>query len=465
MAQILIIEDEVLLAKSLSRSLVDRGHDCIMAGSAEEGLSLLEKMPTDIVLLDLQLPGMTGLEAIKHIRKFDSNISVIIATAYATMASAVDAMRSGACDFLRKPLDIEEVAMAVDRAVHDARLKQTVSYYRDIDAGKADEDRLVTESPKMKSVLDIADRLIMMDLQNPSDYPPVLLLGETGTGKDLIARIIHFHGKLSSGPFIEVNCTTLPSGLEEAELFGFDKGAFTGADRTKRGLFEAASGGTIFLNEIGDLTKDAQVKLLQVIEQKCLRRVGGLRDIDLDVRVIAATNRDLKNSDNFREDLFYRLNSATIELPPLRERREDIIQLAELFLNRFGRKYGVTKRMDDSALDAILNYSWPGNVRELRQLMERVTFLHSRTEIGSADLNLPLAGKTPITFKETGSVVIEFPSDGIDIEKVEKELIVKALTTSGGNVTEAARLLRLTRETLKYRIKKFDISKEIKILG
>jgi len=465
MAQILIIEDEVLLAKSLSRSLVERGHDCIMAGSAEEGLSLLEKMPTDIVLLDLQLPGMTGLEAIKHIRKFDSNISVIIATAYATMASAVDAMRSGACDFLRKPLDIEEVAMAVDRAVTDARLKQTVSYYRELDAGKADEDRLVAESSKMKSVLDIADRLIGMDLANPSDYPPVLILGETGTGKDLLARIIHYQGKLASGPFIEVNCTTLPSGLEEAELFGFDKGAFTGADRTKRGLFEAASGGTIFLNEIGDLTKEAQVKLLQVIEQKCLRRGGGLRDIDLDVRVIAATHRDLKNSDGFREDLFYRLNSATLEVPPLRERTEDIIQLAELFLHRFGKKYGVTKRLENSALDALLKYSWPGNVRELRQLMERVTFLDSREEISKADLNLPIQGNAPVSVKGEGQVSVEFPTGGIDIEEVERELIVKALTTSGGNVTEAARLLHLTRETLKYRIKKFDISKEIKILG
>ena len=455
MAQILIIEDEVLLAKSLSRALTMRGHDCAVATTAEEGLSLLERTPTDIVLLDLQLPGMSGLDAIERIRAFDANISVIIATAYGTMATVVQSMRAGACDFLRKPLDIEEVQLAVERAVAGARLRQTVSYYHDLEAGKTDEDQLICESPGMRRVAEVVQRLADMKLQAASDYPPVLLLGETGTGKDLVARKIHFSGALSEQPFIEVNCTTLPRGLEEAELFGYEKGAFTGAERSKRGLFEAAAGGTIFLNEIGDLATEAQVKLLQVIEQKTMRRVGGLRDMAADVRIIAATNRDLKNSRYFREDLYYRLNNVTIELPPLRRRREDIIPLATHFLARFNRKYGRKKTLDEQARRALLDYQWPGNVRELRQLMERVTFLNDRTAIGVADLGLPAAGAP--TAAGNDGFWVDLSTDRLNLEEIEREIILRVLQSCAGNVSQAARKLGLGREALRYRIKKYDL--------
>ena len=464
MAQIMIVEDEVLLAKSLCRSLITKGHDCFTATTAEEGLSLLEKTSLDIVILDLQLPGMSGLEAIKHFRNFDPNISVIIATAYATMASAVEAMRSGACDFLRKPLDTEEVFLAVESAIANFRLKQTVSYYQTLEAEKTDENRLVCNSQKMKTVMSLVKKIISMDLKNASDYPPILILGETGVGKDLVARMVHFQGKLSLGPFIEVNCTTLPKGLEEAELFGYEKGAFTGAFKSKRGLFEAATGGTIFLNEIGDLTSESQMKLLQAIEMKSFRRLGGLRDVEADVRIIAATNRNLQDTDNFREDLYYRLNNITIEIPPLRERKEDIIELAELFLNRFGIKYGKSQSLDETAKAAILDYSWKGNVRELRQLMERVTFLTSAENVTIEDLGLPLTAK----YSQTSSPshhFSNFPEEGIDLEVLEKELIVKALKSCNGNVSGAARKLNLGREALRYRIKKYSIGKSIKIVG
>lgn len=465
MAQILIIEDEVLLAKSLCRSMAAEGHDCVTANSAEEGLALLEKMPIDVVLLDLQLPGMSGLDAITPIKQIDTNISVIIATAYATMASAVEAMRSGACDFLRKPLDTEEVLLSVDRAIADAKLRQTVSYYHDLEVEKTDENRLVCDSPKMKKVVEMVSRVTEIDLADPSEHPPVLIVGETGVGKDLVARKIHYHGRFGDQPFIELNCTTLPSGLEEAELFGYERGAFTGADKKKRGLFEAASGGSIFLNEIGDLSLEAQAKLLQVIEQKCLRRVGGLRDIEVNVHIIAASNRKLVDFSVFREDLYYRLNNVIIAVPPLRERTEDIPRLAEMFLAKFGRKYGATKRLSEDALSAMMKYTWPGNVRELRQMLERISFLHKDETVSVSHLNLPTNETTTIKSDSLGQISISIPEGGVDIEEVERALIIDALKSCEGNVSEAARKLRLGREALRYRIKKFDISREISIIG
>jgi len=465
MAQILIIEDEVLLAKSLARSLMGRGHECVTAASAEDGLKMLEKLPADIVLVDLQLPGMSGFEAMKKIRQRDPDTAVIVVTAFGTMASAVEAMRSGASDFLRKPLDTEELALAVERALTDARLKQAVAYYHSREAEKTGEDKLITNSPKMKKVADVIDKLLAMSLPKASEYPPVLILGDTGTGKDLIARIIHYRGELSSSPFVEVNCSSLPKGLEEAELFGHEKGAFTGAHRSKRGLFETADGGTIFLNEVGDLDPDAQVKLLQAIENKSIRHVGGLRDISVDVRVIAATNRDLTDRRAFREDLYHRLNHFEIEVPPLRERTEDIIELAEFFLDKFCRKYNVDKKMSDDARASLIDYSWPGNVRELRQLIERVIFLSTGKEINAADLNIPHVKKSIFSLSGDGKISIEFPEDGIELEVIEKEVILQALVASGGNVSEAARKLKIGREALRYRIKKHSITKLINIVG
>lgn len=457
MAQILIIEDEVLLAKSVGRAMTGYGHECVIAGSAEEGLALLEKNPADIVLLDLQLPGMSGLEAIKEIRKFDSNISVIVATAHGTMAAVVEAMRFGASDFLRKPLDMEEVSLSVKRAVDGARLRQTVSYYHDVEAGRAEEDPLVAQSAPMKKIIPTIERLTSLSLDCASDYPPVLILGETGVGKDLIARKIHFGSRLSEQPFIEVNCTTLPRGLEEAELFGYEKGAFTGADRSKRGLFEVATGGTIFLNEIGDLVLEAQAKLLQIIEQKTMRRVGGLRDIEIDLRVIAASNKDLKDPTRFREDLYYRLSNIRIELPTLRERIEDILPLAELMLRRASAKYKRSKALDQSAKDALRGYDWPGNVRELRHLMERMTFMGDGPVITASELGLISTGGSQTMKESRNPLIVEFPPEGIDLEQIEKQLIIKALDLANNNVSDAARKLRIGREALRYRINKYRL--------
>ena len=465
MAQIFIIEDEVLLAKSLSRSLTGRGHDCVTATTAEEGLRLIEQMPADIVLIDLQLPGMSGFEAMKNIRQRHPDIAVIVVTAYGTMATVVEAMRSGASDFLRKPLDTEELALAVERAVANARLKHTVSYYHNREAERTSEDELIDNSSRMKKVSEMLAKIVSMDLPRSSDYPPVLILGETGTGKNLLARYVHYKSKFSSQPFVEVNCSSLPGGLEEAELFGYEKGAFTGAHRSKRGLFEAAEGGSIFLNEIGDLNPEAQIKLLQVIENKSLRHVGGLRDVAIDVRVIAATNRNLKDRRKFRDDLYHRLNHLKIDLPPLRERKEDILPLAELFLQKFCQKYNVNKKFSEETKYAMSGYHWPGNVRELCQLIERVTFLSKGSTIGAADINLPQTPKTSVSISKESRVEISIPDEGIGLEEIEKEIILSTLRSCGGNVSEAARKLHIGREALRYRIKKYSILKMINISG
>jgi two-component system response regulator AtoC len=465
MSQVLIIEDEVLLAKSLARSLTGKGYDCVTAHKAEEGLRLLDNMSADVVLIDLQLPGMTGFEAMKKIHKQDPDVAIIVVTAYGTMASVVEAMRAGASDFLRKPIDTDELALAIERALANVRLKHTVAYYQSKEIEKTDENRLVGKSSKMKKVIDILDRLVAMELPNPSDYPPVLIVGETGTGKDLLARKIHFHGKFSAQPFVEVNCSNLPKGLEEAELFGYEKGAFTGADRLKRGLFETADGGTIFLNEIGDLNPEAQVKLLQVIERKSLRRVGGLRDINVDVRIIAASNRDLEDKSLFRDDLYHRLNNVKIEIPPLNERENDILELAELFLNEFNQKYDADKSFSNQAKQGLLNYPWPGNVRELRQLIERVSLLSTVNVIEPEDLGIGQKPELIDVAKRDGVINIDLGKEFIDLELIEKDIIVQVLRSCGGNVSEAARKLNIGREALRYRIKKFNISKLIDIIG
>lgn len=452
MAQVLIIDDELLLAKSLARSLTQRGHECSLAGTAEEGLSLLKTSPPDIVLLDLQMPGMHGLMALKQIMEFDSGMVVIITTAYGTVASAVEAMRAGASDFLRKPLDVEEVALTIDRAQSTARLRNTLSYYQQREVEQAGPDRLLGESEAIRKVEALIERLSHLNLPRAGDCPPILITGETGTGKDMTARAIHYRGKFSPQPFIDVNCPSLPRGLEEAELFGYERGAFTGAHKSKRGLFEAAEGGTIFLNELGDLPLEVQVKLLQVIERKQLRHIGGLRDIPADVRIMAATNRDLPSmvrQGTFREDLFHRLHHFSIELPPLRQRGRDVLLLADHFLSRSSRKYGLEpRRLSPEAEACLLSYDWPGNLRELDHVIDRAAVLSHNSMIEPVDLGLErLVSGRP---KSVESAL----SAHRTLDDLEREAIIQALKDAEGNVSEAARTLGIGREALRYRIQR-----------
>ena len=456
MAQILIIDDETLLARSLSRSLSQRGHECTVTATAEDGLNLIRKARPDVILLDMQLPGISGLEALKQIAEFDSSIVVIIVTAYGTVATATEAMQLGASDFLRKPLDLGEVSLTIERALTNARMRDTLSYYRSREAQLAGGDRLIGDSPPMRGVAEMIDKVARLNVLRASDAPPILITGETGTGKDLAARIIHLRSRFADQPFIDVNCPTLPRGLEEAELFGHERGAFTDARQSKRGLFEAANGGTIFLNEIGDLSIDVQVKLLQVIERKTLRHIGGLRDIPVDVRIVAATNWDLEaavREGSFREDLYHRLHHFYIQMPPLRTRGNDILLLATHFLSQSVRKYGLgIRQFTPDARAALKAYHWPGNLRELNHVIDRAVVLSSNDTVTAGDLGLvPTAESQRVSSRIDGE---EFVIHGQTLEEIERSAIDLALKKASGNVSEAARSLGVGREALRYRIKK-----------
>jgi DNA-binding NtrC family response regulator len=460
MAQILIIDDEMLLARSLARSLTQRGHDCSVAGSAEEGLPLIRTSKPDIVILDMQLPGISGLTALGKILEFDSSIVVLIVTAYGTVASAVEAMRKGASDFLRKPLDIEEVSLTIERALANVRIRDALSYYQNREVEQLGMDHLVGEGAPMRAVLDMIDRLSGIRVARVTDCAPILITGETGTGKDLAARVIHHRSKFCEYPFIDVNCPSLPRGLEEAELFGYERGAFTDAHKSKRGLFEAASGGTLFLNEIGDLSLEVQVKLLQAIERRTLRHIGGLRDIPFEVRIIAATNRDLRamiSSGTFREDLYHRLHHFYLEMPPLRDRGDDIAILAGHFLNRAIRRYGLEPReFSADALAVLRTYPWPGNLRELDHVVDRAAFLSHDTVIDPEDLGLP-ERTSPLDARRHPPVPSSMDRGGT-LDEIEREAIRAAIAASDGNVSEAARALGIGREALRYRIQKHRLN-------
>ena len=460
MARIVIIEDETILAKSIARSLMKIGHECLLAETAEEGLKLIGEKRPDLVLLDMKLPGMTGLEALHQIKAVDPDILVIIITAHSTVETAVEAMKSGAYDYLQKPLDKDELILIIDRALERDQLKHKLSYYQQKEAEQFSQLKILGECPAIQQIKTFIERISRFDPNSSADLPTVLLSGETGTGKDLVARVIHAKSPFADQPFVEINCTALPDSLIESELFGYEKGAFTDARTSKQGLFEAANGGSIFLNEVGELNLQAQAKLLKVIEQKQVRRLGSVRDRRVNVRIIAATNRDLEKAvqeGKFREDLFYRLKVITIQLPPLRERGEDILLLAEHFLKEFVRKYNSPpKSFSEAAIQAMKQYSWPGNIRELAHVIERAVLLSDHPTLSPANLGLenqyPIFHTTP-----DNQLQIEFPSTGINLEDVERQLIEKALEITRGNVTEAARKLGIGREALRYRVQKHGI--------
>ncbi len=459
MAKILVVEDEAILAKSIARSLGRAGYECSTATNAEEGLKVVEAEGPDVVLLDLRLEGMDGLQALKRIREMDPGIAIIVMTAYGSVETAVEAMKGGAFDYLSKPLDLEELKLVVAKALENVQLHRRLSYYQRREAERAKGLRIIGESRRIKAVLALVERIAKIDPRVAGDLPTVLILGETGTGKDLVARALHAWSPLADQPFVEVNCTTLPKGLMEAELFGYEKGAFTDAKVTKPGLVESADGGTLFLDEIGELSLEAQAKLLKVIEQKTVRRLGSLRERKVRVRIVAATNRDLElatKKGTFRQDLLYRLKVLTIELPPLRDREEDVILLAHHFLERFTQKYAMgPKRLSPAALARLKGYHWPGNVRELAHVIERAVLLSEQEEIEPDLLALGtnLSPQIPPGLPPREA----FPLDGLRLEEVERSLIEKALTVTRGNVSAAARHLGIGREALRYRMQKYGI--------
>jgi two-component system, NtrC family, response regulator AtoC len=442
-ASILVVDDEALVRWSLKQRLARDGHTIAEAGTAAEALD--RSSDADLVLLDFRLPDGDGLSVLRKIKERQPDTLVILMTAYSTIENAVEAIKLGAFHYINKPFNVDEVALLVDKALETGRLRREVKAFRSSTSREYSFDRIVGGSPSMAAVKELMKRVAV------SPASTVLLTGETGTGKDLAAKAIHYNSERAARPFVNITCSALPEQLLESELFGHERGAFTDARQQKRGLLETADGGTVFLDEIGEMTPGLQAKLLRFLEERTFKRVGGLQDIKVDVRVIAATNRDLEQAvkeGKFREDLFYRLQVMPIALPPLRDRRGDIPTLASYYIDLFNREFkkrvrGVTPEVQE----ALESYRWPGNVRELRNAIERAMLLIDREWLEPADFTM--RGGSPARF--------ELPPEGVNLEAVERELVVQALERAGGNQTHAAQLLGLNRDQVRYRIEKFGL--------
>ncbi len=456
---ILIIEDETTLARNLAMYLERLGDEVRIAGRAEDGLTLLETWRPDIVILDHNLPGMTGLEALSRIRAIDTDTRIIMVTGYGSTELAVEAMKAGAADFMTKPLVLSELKIVLDRLSVQGKLASTVDYYAQRDAQDSGLDKIVGESEPVRQLRHTISTLLDSESRlSDRDPPAVLIIGETGTGEELVARALHFGGPRRTEPFVEINCGAMPAQLIEAELFGYEKGAFTDARARKAGLVETAENGTVFLDEIGEAELSTQVKLLKLLEEKRMRRLGGLRELQVHARVVSATNRPLEQmvrEGSFRADLFFRLRIVEIRVPPLRERGSDITLLAEHFLQLHGQRYrkpGLVLGPD--ARQALAQYSWPGNIRELRNVMEQAVLVLEGTEVGVRHLRL--------SGLATQMHEIPINDDDLHLERMERRLIQRALEKTKQNVSAAARLLGVSRDTLRYRLERLDMRSDDK---
>jgi DNA-binding NtrC family response regulator len=454
---ILIVDDEEIHARAIARFLTRRGHACEVATSAAGGRTALGASRPDLVLLDVRLGDDDGVQILREIRQQDAGLPVIMMTAYGSVETAVNAMKAGALDYVQKPIDLEELALIVGRALGEARTREFLERLQRSQAGWTDEIVLLGQSPAMQPVHAFVERAARFEGLAAGEHPTILVLGETGTGKGLVARILHARSSLARQPFIALDCTALPRDLIEAELFGYERGAFTDAKTAKPGLLEVASGGTLFLDEIAELSLDAQGKLLRMIEEKKVRRVGGLADTRVDVRIIAATNRDLARlaaEGQFRRDLLYRLDVLTVTLPPLRERGDDIEVLANHYIAVYARKYGrPPKRLAADAAAALRTDPWIGNVRELAHVIERATLLVDGETMEARHLARG-PGVRPAAAESGGAAL---PPDAT-LEQVERQLIRDALERSSWNISLAARRLGVSREVLRYRMRKHAIT-------
>lgn len=449
---ILVVDDEVNVLESFQGILED-DYRVLTATSGEEALKKVEKENLDIVLLDIKMPGMDGTEVLRRIRKMSENVDVIMVTAVKTMRTAIEAMKLGAYDYITKPFDVDEVIVSIKRALERRCLAREVSYLRSEVAKPVKFDNIIGTSEKMREVYEIVSEMAKNDVT-------VLICGESGTGKELIARAIHFNGLRKDNPFITVDCASIPENLLESELFGHEKGAFTDATSQKLGRFELANHGTLFLDEIGNLKLDMQGKILRALQEREIQRVGGVKTIKIDVRIISATNIDLKKATKegkFREDLYYRLNVVPIELPPLRERKEDIPLLMRHFLRIFNREFG--KRIKDitpEAMEFLVNYRWPGNVRELRNVIERLVALIKEEVISHK--RLPLDILLTVNTEENN-----IGKEGMLLKKAreqfEKQFILGILEKVNWNQIEAAEILGIHRNTLMLKIQNLGIKK------
>ena len=446
--RVLVVEDDPVLLTILSRYLGQRGCCVLRASSAAEALEIFAHTPIDVTVSDVRMPGMSGHELLQEVRRRDSEADLILITAHSSVKDAVAAIQAGAADYLEKPVDCRRLHHTIQMIVERRRLRQRV---RILELGGRDStvfEGMVARSRRMLEVFSFIERI--------AEFPTTaLIMGESGTGKELVARAVHQRSPLRDRPFVVCNCTVLSPGLIESELFGHVRGAFTGADRDHKGLFETANGGTIFLDELGELPLGAQVKLLRVLENREIRRVGSPASMPVDIRVVAATNRDLARmvqAGEFREDLFYRLNVGVIDLPPLRERLEDLELLCEHFMSGFARRFALDKAsISVGAMSAMRSYRWPGNVRELCNVLERASIMANGREIQPEHLPADLRRRIEATEEEAIS-----PLD-LSLEAAERDQIRRALDSAGGRRIAAARLLGLSRRTLYRKLDKYGI--------
>jgi len=450
---ILVVDDEPLIRYALNDRLSADGYRVVEAETAGEAITR-SAAGVDLVLLDYRLPDGDGLSVLKEIKEHHPDTLVIVLTAHQSVDLAVEAMRQGAYHYASKPFNLDEISLLVAKALETTQLRREVRSLRESQAQPYSFDRIVGEGKSVKAVKALLKKVAT------SPASTVLLTGESGTGKDLAAKVLHYNSARASKPFMNITCSALPEALMESELFGHERGAFTGADRQKRGLFETADGGTVFLDEIGEMVPGLQAKLLRFLEEKTFKRVGGAVDIKVDVRVIAATNRNLQDEvkhGKFREDLFYRLNVLPIMLPPLRERADDIPRLVAFYVDVYNTEFkkkirGVTAE----AMEQITRHPWPGNIRELRNAIERAMLLSDGPMLDASDFSA--GGAVPVRLGET----VELPAGGIDLEQLERSLVVQALERTGWNQTKAATLLGLNRDQIRYRVEKFQLERTAK---
>jgi DNA-binding NtrC family response regulator len=439
--RILIVEDEEKLRRVMELQLQSAGFDVEKAGSAEDALRMVDR--ADLVITDLRMPGMDGLELLATIRRQNLHLPVIVITAFGTIENAVEAMKAGAVDFLLKPFSLDHLMAVVAKALELSALRDENTKLKEELGHRYQFDNIVGRSTAMQEVFATIMRVA-------PTRATVLLAGESGVGKDLIARAIHFHSPRRDKPFVKINCTALPENLMESELFGYEKGAFTGAQTAKPGKFEFADSGTVFLDEIGDVPPTIQVKLLRVLQEREIERLGSNKTRHIDVRVLAATNVDLRvalENGTFREDLYYRLNVLPMNIPALRERKEDIPFLAEHFVKRIARDTGVPEStLTEAAIHKLMNYNWPGNVRELENVIERSIVLASAPVLDAPDIKLDISPRNKATQAD------HFLPEGVSLDEYEQSIIREALKRADGNKSQAARLLGITRNALRYRL-------------
>jgi two-component system response regulator AtoC len=451
---VLVVDDELLIRKSLGKVLRARGYAVEVASSGAEGLEKAEAIRPQVMILDMRLPDTDGLSVLRRVRELDPLLQVIVITAFGDVQSAVDAMKLGACDFLRKPYEMEDIVLAVDAAARTFKQASELDLYRRQAWRQYSDEEIIGQSGPMREVRELIDKLVK------SQATSVLITGESGTGKELVARAIHYRSDRAQAPLMEVNCSSFHENLLENELFGHEKGAFTDASEMKKGLVELCDGGTLFLDEVADMPIATQAKLLRFIDHRNFKRVGGAQDITVDIRLVAATNKDLDTevrAGRFRSDLYFRLKVVSIELPPLRDRDDDILLLARHFVGEFSRKF--QKRFADVSPEAVAvlaAYGWPGNVRELRNLIERVVLLEEGERIEVAHLSPEVLGRVKSGGDAGSATEYALPT----LAEIEAGHISEVLRLTAGNKTQAARILGISRQGLIEKVRRLRVETE-----